>query len=68
MAIACALSPERPSSHALFERRDDAVHREDKMSGFSRDMTDEAQHLDKSERGKEDASFRRVHVACMWAQ
>ena len=46
--------------HPLFERRTEDVHRADVVSGFLRDMTDEAQRVEKSDRRKQDASFRRV--------
>lgn len=46
--------------HALFQRRSDAEHAADPVSGFVKDMTDEAQRVDKSDREKQDASFRRI--------
>jgi len=51
---------ERFEAHALFRRRGEVEHRKDVVSGFVRDMTDEAQRVDKSDRGKQDASFLRV--------
>lgn len=51
---------ERFEKHPLFERRGDEEHRADPVSRFVRDMTDEAQRVEKSDRGKQDASFRRL--------
>eukprot|EP00177_Eucheuma_denticulatum_P001798 GFKZ01003220.1.p1 GENE.GFKZ01003220.1~~GFKZ01003220.1.p1 ORF type:complete len:289 (+),score=42.88 GFKZ01003220.1:205-1071(+) len=51
---------ERFEKHPLFERRSEEEHRADPVSRFVRDMTDEAQRVEKSDRGKQDASFRRV--------
>lgn len=51
---------ERFEQHPLFERRSDEQHAADPVSRFVRDMTDEAQRVDKSDRGKQDASFRRI--------
>lgn len=50
----------RFARHPLFQRRSDAEHEADIVSRFVRDMTDEAHRVDKSERKKQDASFRRV--------
>lgn len=46
--------------HPLFERRSDEEHSSDPVTRYVRDKTDEAQRVDKSDRGKQDASFRRV--------
>lgn len=51
---------ERFEQHPLFQRRSDEEHTADPVSRFVRDMTDEAQRVDKSDRGKQDASFRRI--------
>lgn len=51
---------ERFEQHPLFQRRSDEEHTADAVSRFVRDMTDEAQRVDKSDRGKQDASFRRI--------
>lgn len=50
---------ERFEKHALFERRCQQEHEADIVSKFVRDMTDEAQRVEKSDRRKQDASFRR---------
>ncbi|PXF40589.1 tRNA (guanine-N(7)-)-methyltransferase [Gracilariopsis chorda] len=46
--------------HPLFERRSDEEHSSDPVTRYVRDKTDEAQRVDKSDRGKHDASFRRL--------
>lgn len=51
---------QRFEKHPLFRRRPDADHLVDPVCRFVRDMTDEAQRVDKSDRGKQDASFLRV--------
>lgn len=51
---------ERFEKHPLFQRRSEEEHRGDPVCRFVRDMTDEAQRVDKSDRGKQDASFRRI--------
>lgn len=48
------------TKHPLFQRRPAAEHVADPVSKFVRDMTDEAQRVDKSDRGKQDASFLRI--------
>lgn len=51
---------QRFEQHPLFERRGERDHADDPVSKFVRDLTDEAQRVDKSDRGKQDASFWRV--------
>lgn len=51
---------ERFERHPLFRRRAPHEHAADPVVPFVRDMTDEAQRVDKSDRGKQDASFERV--------
>lgn len=46
--------------HPLFEQRDENIHGNDPVSKCVRDMTDEAQRVDKSDRVKQDASFVRI--------
>lgn len=48
------------TKHPLFERRCAKEHTSDPISKFVRDMTDEAQRVDNSDRGKQDASFLRL--------
>ncbi|CAN8064162.1 unnamed protein product [Agarophyton chilense] len=50
----------RFEAHPLFERRSDEEHSADTVSAFVRDCTDEAQRVEKSDRKKQDASFRRL--------
>lgn len=51
---------ERFEKHPLFQRRSEKQHRNDAISTFVRDFTDEAQRVEKSDRQKFDASFRRL--------
>lgn len=51
---------ERFEKHPLFQRRNQQQHLADPVSKYVRDMTDEAQRVEKSDRGKQDASFLRV--------
>lgn len=51
---------ERFVQHPLFQRRCHADHDADPVSAFVRNMTDEAQRVDKSDRQKQDASFIRL--------
>lgn len=51
---------QRFQKHPLFQRRSQEEHEGDVVSKFVRDMTDEAQRVDKSDRQKQDASFRRL--------
>lgn len=51
---------ERFEGHALFERREESVHTADAVARFVRDMTDEAQRVEKGGRRKWEASFLRV--------
>lgn len=51
---------QRFEKHPLFERLSPAEHAADPVTSFVRNMTDEAQRVDKSDRQKQDASFRRL--------
>lgn len=51
---------DRFENHPLFERRSNDQHRQDAVSTFVRDFTDEAQRVERSDRSKFDASFRRI--------
>lgn len=51
---------ERFEGHALFQRRDEGTHGRDVVARYVRDMTDEAQRVDKGGRRKWEASFLRV--------
>lgn len=51
---------ERFEKHPLFERRPIDQHQQDAISTFVRDFTDEAQRVERSDRSKFDASFRRI--------
>eukprot|EP00171_Calliarthron_tuberculosum_P013173 IDg13173t1 len=50
----------RLARHPLFRRRAENVQENDPITPFVRDMTDEAQRVEKSPRGKMCASFERV--------
>lgn len=51
---------QRFEKHSLFRRRTGEEHNADVVCNFVRNMTDEAQRVDKSDRRKQDASFRRL--------
>ena len=51
---------ERFQKHPLFKRRSDEEHAADKVTAFVRDMTDEAQRVEKKNSSKFDASFMRI--------
>lgn len=51
---------DRFEKHPLFERRSLDLHQQDPISNFVRDFTDEAQRVERSDRSKFDASFRRI--------
>lgn len=51
---------QRFNKHPLFQRRSAEEHNADIICKFVRNMTDEAQRVDKSDRQKQDASFRRL--------
>lgn len=51
---------QRFENHPLFEKRSTEEHSNDPVVHYVRNMTDEAQRVDKGNREKYDASFRRI--------